>query len=211
MKAYIIVEGVSDKILIEQYCAILKSAGQINADVEIEVHKVGGWNTIDSPSGESYRNNMMRNSSGKNLIIFDADADPVKRNAEILAWKQKYNIDFELFLFPNNSAPGAVETLLEGIINPANQCVIDCWHEYERNLEKQKLAWKMPPQPTCPSEKSKIYGYLEALVGTTKLEKEKIKDAYRDFTIPEHWDLNAKAILPLKEFLMVHLKETSEI
>lgn len=206
MKAYIVVEGISDKKLIEQYCIVLKANGHIKVDVEIEVQKVGGWTTIDSPSGEAYRNNMKRNSSGKNLIIFDADADPVQRNADILAWKQKYDIDFELFLFPNNSAPGTVETLLEGIINPANQCVIDCWHEYEKNLEKQHIAWKTPPEPTCPSEKSKIYGYLEALVGTTKTEKERIKDQNRDFTVPEHWDLNANAIQPLKEFLMAHLK-----
>lgn len=206
MKAYIVVEGVSDKRLIEQYCSVLRSAGLINANVDIEVHKVGGWTTIDSPSGEAYRNNMKRNSTGKNLIIFDADADPAQRNSDILAWKQKYNINFELFLFPNNSEPGTVEKLLEGIINPDNQCVIDCWHEYEINLGKQHIAWKMPPQPTCPSEKSKIYGYLEALVGTTKAEKERIKDPNRDFTIPEHWDLNAQAILPLKEFLVAHLK-----
>lgn len=206
MKAYIVVEGISDKRLIEQYCIVLKANGQIKVDVEIEVQKVGGWTTIDSPSGEAYRNNMKRNSSGKNLIIFDADADPVQRNADILAWKQKYDIDFELFLFPNNSAPGTVETLLEGVINPANQCVIDCWHEYEKNLEKQHIAWKTPPEPTCPSEKSKIYGYLEALVGTTKSEKERIKDQNRDFTVPEHWNLNANAIQPLKEFLMAHLK-----
>lgn len=206
MKAYIVVEGVSDKRLIEQYCEVLRSDGHINADIEIEVHKVGGWNTIDTPSGEVYRNYMMRNSSGKNLIIFDADVDPVQRTKDILAWKHKYNIDFELFLFPNNSDPGAVETLLEGVINPANQCIIDCWHEYEQNLEKQNIEWKTPPQPTCPSEKSKIYGYLEALVGTTKSEKERIKDQNRDFTVPEHWDLNAKAIQSLKEFLIAHLK-----
>lgn len=206
MKAYIFVEGVSDKRLIEQYCSVLKSAGQINKDVEIEVQKVRGWTTIDSPSGEVFRNIMKRNSSGKNLIIFDADIDPVQRSLDILAWKQEYGIDFELFLFPNNSDSGAVETLLEGVINPANKCIIDCWHEYERNLEKQHIDWKTPPQPTCPSEKSKIYGYLEALVGTTNSEKDKIKDSNRDFTILEYWDLNAQAIQPLRDFLMTHLK-----
>lgn len=206
MKAYIVVEGISDQRLIEQYCSVLKSTGQINADVEVEVQIVGGWTTIDSPSGEVYRNNMKRNSCGKNLIIFDADTDPVQRKSDILAWKQKYDIDFDLFLFPNNSDPGVVETLLEGVINPVNKCVIDCWHEYENNLAKQQITWKTPPQPTCPSPKSKIYGYLEALVGITKSEKKRIKDQNRDFTIPEHWDLSAQAILPLKEFLMAHLK-----
>lgn len=46
------------------------------------------------------------------LIVFDADADSAQRKAEILAWKVKYKLDFELFLFPNNSDTGALEDLL---------------------------------------------------------------------------------------------------
>lgn len=206
MKANIFVEGLSDQRLIEQYCSYLKSNGHVSADVEVEVQKVGGWSVIDTRQGEVFRNNMKRNASGKNLIIFDADTDPVQRKKDILSWKQKYDINFEVFLFPNSSDPGAVETLLERIINPANQCVIDCWHEYEKQLGEQHIAWKTPPRPTCPSEKSKIYAYLEALVGTTKSAKERIKDPNRDFTIPEHWDLDAPAIQPLKEFLVANLQ-----
>ncbi len=95
--------------------------------------------------------------------------------------------------------------MLERIINPNNQCIIDCWHQYEDQLSKQTIPWKNPSKPTCPSEKSKIYGYLEALVGITTSEKEKIKDHHRDFTEKNHWDLDAKAILPLQEFLITNL------
>lgn len=205
MKAAVFVEGISDKLLVEQYCDKLKREGFINADCELEVNNIGGWTKIDSPEGEQYINMMKRNVEGKNLLIFDADQDPESRKNEIEKWKNKYSIDFELFLFPNNKAAGAVETLLEMIINPENQCVINCWHDYEEQLKLQTIPWKNPSTPTSPSEKSKIYGYLEALVGTTKAEKEKIKDKNRNFTIQNYWNLDSEGIAPLKNFLIENL------
>lgn len=206
MKANIFVEGVSDKRLLQQLCDTLSSQGELQPGLVVEVFNVNGWTSIDSDKGEQYRIIMKRNDKGKNLIVFDADEDPVKRRNDILAWKTKYGIDFEVFLFPNDKDPGAVETLLETIINPQNQCVIDCWHKYEDLLSQQTISWKKPQTPTCPSEKSKIYGYLEALVGTSKDEKDRIKDANRDFTVKEHWDLNASGIQPLRDFLITNLK-----
>lgn len=206
MKAIILVEGDSDKNLIKQYCEKLQKDGTLSSEIDFDVQTVKGWATLDSDGGESFRNILKRNKEGKNLLIFDADQDPETRRAEILLWKNRYQMDFELFLFPNNTEPGAVETLLERIINPANKCVIECWHEYERLLEKQIIPWKSPHQPTCPSEKSKIYGYLEALVGTTKPEKEKIKDKNRNFAEVNHWDLEAEGIIPLRDFLVSNLQ-----
>lgn len=205
MKVIIFVEGITDERLISQYCKKLQNEGLISTDLELEVKSVNGWTTIDSEKGASFRNLLIRNESGKNFLIFDADADPESRRQEILEWKTKYSIDFELFLFPTNREPGAVETLLERIINPSNQCIIECWHRYEDQLSLQSIPWKNPPTPTCPSEKSKIYGYLEALVGTTNSEKERIKDQHRDFTETNHWDLDAEGISALKEFLVTHL------
>ena len=205
MKTIIFVEGISDERLIKQYCRKLQEMDLVGSSIEIEVKSVNGWATMDSNKGEAFRNNLKRNKEGNNLLIFDADKDPITRREEILGWKKKYGIDFELFLFPNDSDPGTVETLLERIINPSNQCIIDCWHEYENNLRKQIIPWKSPTTPTSPSEKSKIYGYLEALVGESKAEKEKIKDSNRDFAEVNHWDLNASGIQPLREFLIRHL------
>lgn len=206
MKTIIFVEGTTDERLIRQYCTKLQKENLISAELDIEVLSVNGWTTIDSDKGESFVNILKRNSEGVNLLIFDADANPESRRLEILDWKQKYSIDFELFLFPDNKDAGAVETLLENIINPDNQCVIDCWHQYEKQLSKQTISWKSPQAPTCPSEKSKIYGYLEALVGTTKSEKDKIKDANRDFLNTDHWNLDAEGLEPLMEFLVSNIK-----
>lgn len=205
MKIMIFVEGTTDQRLIRQYCQKLQNDNIIDAKLEIDVQSVDGWTTIDSEKGEVYINILKRNSLGINLLIFDADDDPKSRRQKIHSWRSKYGINFELFLFPNNHDVGTVETLLEDVINPENQCVIKCWHQYEEQLCKQTISWKSPQSPTCPSEKSKIYGYLEALVGTTKSEKEKIKDANRDFTNTNHWNLEADEIQPLKDFLVVNI------
>ena len=46
----------------------------------------------------------------------------------------------------------------------------------------------------------KIYGYLEALLGETKSQKELIKEANRNYENPQHWNLDAEYLLPLKDF-----------
>jgi hypothetical protein len=59
---------------------------------------------------------------------------------------------------------------------------------------------------TIPARKSKIYVYLEALLGKTRDEKEKAKDPKRDYKNTDHWNLDADALQPLQEFLKRHLR-----
>ena len=47
----------------------------------------------------------------------------------------------------------------------------------------------------------KIYGYLEALLGETKSQKELIKEANRNYENPQHWNLDADFLEPLKGFI----------
>ena len=47
----------------------------------------------------------------------------------------------------------------------------------------------------------KIYGYLEALLGETKSQKELIKEANRNYENPQHWNLDAEYLEPLKAFI----------
>lgn len=51
------------------------------------------------------------------------------------------------------------------------------------------------------SKNTKIYGYLEALLGETKSQKELIKEANRNYENTQHWNLNAKYLEPLKGFI----------
>lgn len=47
----------------------------------------------------------------------------------------------------------------------------------------------------------KIYGYLEALLGETKSQKELIKEANRNYENPQLWNLDTEYLEPLKLFL----------
>lgn len=47
---------------------------------------------------------------------------------------------------------------------------------------------------------------FKTLVGTTKSEKEKIKDKNKSFTEVNHWDLEAEDIIQLQDFLISNLQ-----
>lgn len=52
------------------------------------------------------------------------------------------------------------------------------------------------------SRRTEIYGYLEALLGETKSQKELIKEANRNYENPQHWNLDAEYLEPLKQFIL---------
>ncbi|OAV70736.1 hypothetical protein Barb6_01641 [Bacteroidales bacterium Barb6] len=168
-----------------------------------------GWTNILSKKeqGEDIREKMKLNTDigGANLVIFDADNDFITRKKEIESWRKQYGLTFELFLFPNNQDSGALEDLLEKIIIDKNQPIFDCWHGYEKCLQSKEIEGRAYPL-TTPTKKTKIYGYLEALLGTSKEDKKKIKEQERDYTNNEHWNLDADYLIPLKEFLLLHIQ-----
>lgn len=202
----IIVEGEADAKFFKDYCRHL--FGEKVPDKRIvrtgDENDTGGWTKL---IGETTRARLesMTDNGGVNLVIFDADADVEKRREDILKYKKEYGLEFELFLLPDNKSAGALEDVLENIINPVNQPIFDCWDDYEEELKQVCIPGRNEPL-TTPAKKSKIYCYLETLHGTSKSQKKKIKDANRDFLKKEHWDLDAEYIKPLKEFLVKHLK-----
>lgn len=145
------------------------------------------------------------NQDGTNLVIFDADDDIESRRKELLAIQEEFGVEFELFLLPNDKDAGALEDLLEHIINPDNQPVMDCWSTYEGELGKVRIPSKTPPTLTIPAKKTKIYAYLETLLGKSKSQKKLIKEANRNYENTQHWNLDAKYLEPLKDFLKKYL------
>lgn len=201
-KIKIFVEGVADATFFLQYINEVFGGGIVSKEDFIIV---GGWNNISS---NIIINQLRKNTAegGLSIVLFDADANATERHNELEAVKTKYNIDFTVFLIPNDNDAGALEDLLERIINPENQCVIDCWHRYEADLARQIIPWKNPPVPTIPAKKTMIYGYLEALLGTSHSQKEKIKERNRDYGDENLWHMDADALEPLKAFLLPLLK-----
>ena len=198
----IIVEGDADKKFFEDYYHHLFHE-KAPADSIMHPGKdddTGGYNKLKS---QDTLNALRQNTDlgGVNLVIFDADENPEARLKELLAIREQYGVEFELFLLPNDKDAGALEDLLENIINPDNQPVMDCWATYEGELKKVRIPTKTPPTLTIPANKTKIYAYLETLLGKSKSQKKLIKDPYRNYENPQHWNLGSEYIEPLKLFL----------
>ena len=192
----IVVEGIVDETFIRQYLYHL--FGQKVPDNFIL--RTNGKDNLKS-SVAINRMRSMTDQGGINLVIFDADNNFETRRASILEWKKQNGLEFELFLLPNNQDKGELEDLLENIINPNNRPIMDCWEHYEKELVTLDIPGRTPPPLTIPAKKTKIYGYLEALLGTSDSDKKKIKEREREYHNALHWNLAAEYLLPLKEFL----------
>lgn len=199
----IIVEGEADMKFFEDYYHHIfgEKAPKDSITHPGKEGDTGGYQKLRS---EDAIGAMRQNTDleGINLVIFDADEDIEARRTELLTIKKEFGVEFELFLLPNNQDAGALEDLLENIINPANQPVMDCWQTYEGELAEVRIPTKIPPTLTIPAKKTKIYAYLETLLGTSKTQKKLIKDANRNYENTQHWNLDAEYLEPLKEFLL---------
>ena len=204
----IIVEGDADVRFIENYYHHLfhEKAPKGSILHPGKDNDTGGYQKLKS---EDAIGTLRQNTDlgGINLVIFDADEDIEVRRAELLAIKEEFGVEFELFLLPNNKDAGALEDMLEQIINPNNQPVMDCWQTYEGELEKVRIPTKNPPTLTIPAKKTKIYAYLETLLGKEKSQKKLIKDANRNYENTLHWNLDNEYLVPLKMFLIYYLAE----
>lgn len=192
----IFVEGVADARFFKQY--IHHVFGEDVADERLVILK--GWDNLKTEAS-AVRMRSMSANGGVNIVIVDADKDFQARQAEIAKWEQANEVEFELFLLPNNQDKGALEDLLENIINPNNNSIMDCWENYEKELVQLDIPGRTPPPLTTPAKKTKIYGYLEALLFDSKSQKEQIKEVNRNYENTLHWDLDAEYLEPLKEFL----------
>ena len=198
----IIVEGDADKKFFEDYYHHVfgEKAPKGSITHPGKDGDTGGYQKLKSEDaiGVMRQNTDM---GGIDLVIFDADEDTEARRSELLVIKEEFGVEFELFLLPNDKDAGALEDLLENIINPNNQPVMDCWQTYEEKLREVRIPSKTPPTLTIPAKKTKIYAYLETLLGKSRSQKKLIKDANRNYKNTQHWNLDAEYLEPLKEFL----------
>lgn len=207
-KFQIIVEGDADKRFFENYYHHLfhEKAPEGSITLPIKDDDTGGYKKLFT---EEAINPLKENNDYgiKNLIIFDADDNCEARRQELLTIKERFGVEFELFLLPNDKDAGALEDLLENIINPNNKPIFECWEGYEKELVKLDIPGRTPPPLTTPAKKTKIYGYLEALLGESKSQKELIKDLNRDYENAQHWNLDTEYLGVLKGFLEKNLTE----
>ena len=190
----IFVEGVADARFIKQYIGHL--FGYVVDDERLVILK--GWDNLKTEA-TALRMHSMSANGGVNLVIVDADKDFMARKDEIEKWRQASIVQFELFLLPNNHDVGTLEDLLENIINPNNRPIFDCWEHYEQELVRTDIPGRTPPPLTTPAKKTKIYGYLEALL--EREQKDLIKERNRNYENTQHWNLDTEYLEPLKAFI----------
>lgn len=193
----IYVEGIADVRFLSQYIHHLFG---IMVPKE-RIVKLEGWTNLKGTTWQQ-RMRAITDKGGTNIVIIDADKDIDARRSDVLSWKEENALEFELFLLPNNQDTGALEDLLENIINPNNRPIFDCWENYEKELVTLDIPGRTPPPLTTPAKKTKIYGYLEALLGESNTQKELIKEVNRNYENTLHWSLDAEYLEPLREFLL---------
>jgi hypothetical protein len=194
MQVNIFVEGIADIKFISDLIQY-KFYKKLSKNQIIDLN---GWNGIENEKQKFLENSV---DGGMNIVILDADDDSnnggfKKRRNEIEELKARLEIKFDLFLFPNDKEDGDLESLLSTIINKSNAPIMDCWNSFEECISSVGKGY------TIPARKTKIYAYLEVLLGRTKKDKEMIKDKSRDFLNKDHWDLESENLLPLINFLI---------
>jgi hypothetical protein len=201
-------EGISDQRFLRDFLKIHYQIDISDKDLKNNkyIENLGSWNKLKIQK-EKITESFSEYTS---LIFLDADDEKVTDKAgfaETIAFVQGLMSEwnwkkYDVFVLPNHQDNGTVEDLLENIINIKNKKIFDCWNEFEHCLSKDNSL-------TIPAKKSKIYSYLECLHGVTNQEKDKCKDAYRDFLNENLWDIkNLKNpyLSKIKEFLDKHLK-----
>ena len=181
-RTLIVVEGKEDKNFLESY---IKNLGY--SDENFECRSIHGRDKL-----KGYRNDIENalDKGEKVLVIFDADLKNPKtkspyENAKTYIENELEGLEgFRIFLFPDDKSTGAVEDLLEKIINSEHERIFECFAEYKQCISEYNL----------PNMKAKIYAYREAL---DIIEKNTFDS--------RHWDFENTALEPLKSFLNQNL------
>lgn len=174
--------------------------------IDVRIQDLGGKNTfLTEKISSAFAFNIQQGV--QNVVIIDADEIAVQRQM-VEKVKKDLSIDFPYFFLPDNVNNGELEYLLEEIIHSQNLIILECWENYENCIGQHENPTRPGHKYTIPAKKSKIYSYLEVLLGESDSEKELAKDPKRDFTNPNHWVLNVEerpVLKPLKNFLAQQL------
>lgn len=151
--------------------------------------ELGSWSGYKNEINNYYINS---DQGIQNITIIDTDLNFEQRKLEITQDFTKLNIHSDLFLIPNNSSSGCLETLLVEIT--VDKKIIDCFTNYENCIQDYNK----------PILKSKIFAYLDALLEEKYKKgnrKDLIQELNRDYRNKLHWNLYHQSLDYLYTFL----------
>ena len=161
------------------------------------IARLGGWTNLE----KIFSQQSQKPDVEKILIVFDADS---AENGGGFASRRKElegiingNPKAKLFLFPNNSDDGDFETLLNRIVNLAdNERFFDCFSDFEKCLGGAYLH---------PNLKAKLYSYINLQKELSTQERDRLGRGEWLFEDKRFWDLEHPALDALKSFFKENL------
>jgi hypothetical protein len=155
-------------------------------------YPLGSWAGYKT-EGKPIASIKQNHDDQKNSILFlDANSDFKARNEEVTEDFKKYGVPLKLFLFPNHSINGNLETLLAEIA--IDRKIMECFLEYEKCVTGH-------PKPL---NDSRIYSYLDMLLYPNHKDENKNdlrKEEFRNYRNKAHWNLFHPYLVPLRDFL----------
>lgn len=191
----IFAEGKADIKFLKDYISEVYKI-QVNEKSFIET---GGYTALFTPDN-IVRLQKNEDEGGKNLVIFDTDNNFIERMVYLNKNKMLHDVNFDLFLFPNNADSGDLETLLLQIVNFENhEFYFTCFDDLINCLKKG-----IPPKKIkgfeVPDLKAKVFTYLSFFKQDAKEEK-------RNYQNKTFWNLHHSATLSLKSFLNKYIQQ----
>ncbi len=202
----ILCEGVTDQILIgdclEKFYNI-KVTREVDKKIKDKINMTFEGGRVETTEGckklkmainiNRLKDNTME--GGINLVIFDADKEGCGNNSYVNASrslvdiKNNHGVNFDFYLWPNNSEDGKVENLIRKLIHPDRECVMKCIDSHQECL----LATGFDSL-RISEEKDRIRHYLYTNM-ISKTESRYID--YKDILL---WNLNHSDIPDLEKF-----------
>ena len=181
-----------------------------SAATDFNIESANGYTNLEKISPLLKQND---DAGIKNIIIFDADSDlenggVVNRKKYLEEVLKKIDVNYELFLLPNNQDNGNFETLYEKIINQKHKNIIKCFENYETCLGKY-LDHEGKSKYNIPDQKTKMMAYIYAHKMSNKKFEELKNKLNWQFDNPEYWDLDNDCLDPLKQFLKTSIENVS--
>lgn len=182
-------------------------------NIDFDIVNVGGYTNLYSQGIlNQFRNH--ENPDDCDIVIFDSDYDStgggfLKRKEFIEKKRDEKDLNFSLFLFPNNHDDGIFETLLRRIVKPEYEPMIQYFQEYEEKVKhfNQEIKERQSLHEDVfetPDEKARIYSYISAFKRSQR-EKDNFKGGNWDFANEKYWDLQSEALFPIVDFLRNNL------
>lgn len=176
------VEGRSDAVLVDSLLSHMNVAS-------ISARCLGGGHSKLKAAAPSIRRTY---DAGKRIaLLLDANASLASRRETVGKAIDGLNLPVDkdaVFFLPDDTRSGCLEDLLEEMAVSAHRPIYGCFDHYGDCLRGLDESYKLP------SRKARVYAYCDAL----GIEA---RSARREYADSKHWNMDAPALKPLKEFL----------